>query len=243
MIAIMNLSKSMTGVPILKNISCLIPGSQTTVFLGPSGAGKTVLMKHIIGLLKPDTGQIMIDGEDITKATGKDLYRIRKKFGMLFQDSALFDSMSVAENVAFPLVHHTSLKSVQIAAIVERKLDLVGMPGTGDKFPAELSGGMRKRVALARAIVMEPQIVLFDEPTSGLDPINAASVCEMIENTQKVLGMTYVVISHDIDAALQIAHIIGVIAAGELIAFGTPPEVRRLQQPVIQAFFRKYERS
>jgi phospholipid/cholesterol/gamma-HCH transport system ATP-binding protein len=243
MIRIRDLWRSFNGEMVLKGITCDIADGGTTVFLGPSGVGKSVLIKHIVGLLRPDRGAIFIDDVDITRLRGAALRRLRKRFGVLFQDGALFDSMTVAENVAFPLRQHTRLGESEIAERVREKLAAVGMSGTEELFPAELSGGMRKRVGLARAIVMDPEIILFDEPTSGLDPLNAAAVCELITSIQRRLKKTFIVISHDIEATLEIANTIGLLEKGRLVAYGSPAEVVRAGHPFLTAFFERHERA
>lgn len=237
MIEIRGLTKTLGGKVVLDNISCIIEQRKTTVFIGPSGVGKTVLIKHIVGLIQPDAGEIIVDGVDITKLNEDELYKIRMKFGMLFQDAALFDSLSVFENVAFPLRHHTKKKEQEIAEIVERKLRQVGLPGIGDMMPAELSGGMRKRVGLARALALDPEIVLFDEPTSGLDPVMADTVDRLIKKTQEELGITFIVISHDIASTFQIAHNIGMIYQGRLIEYGPKEQIQNSQNPILRQFF------
>ena len=237
MIEIRGLTKSLGGRRVLDNVTCTIEQRKTTVFIGPSGVGKTVLIKHIVGLLQPDAGEILVDGVDITKLGEDELYKIRQKFGMLFQDAALFDSMTVFENVAFPLHHHTQKNEREIEEIVERKLRQVGMPGIGQKMPAELSGGMRKRVGLARALALDPEIVLFDEPTSGLDPVMADTVDKLVKQTQKDLGITFIVISHDIASTFQIAHNIGMIYQGRLIEYGPKEKIQNSQNPILRQFF------
>ncbi len=237
MIRIKGLSKSLGGRKILDGITCVIEQRKTTVFIGPSGVGKTVLIKHIVGLIEPDEGEIWVDDVNITELSEDELYEVRKKFGMLFQDAALFDSMTVFENVAFPLRHHTRKKDKEIADIVERKLRQVGLPGIGAKLPSELSGGMRKRVGLARALALDPEIVLFDEPTSGLDPVMADTVDKLIKRTQDELGITFIVISHDISSTFQIAHNIGMIYEGRLIEYGPREQVENSQNPILRQFF------
>jgi phospholipid/cholesterol/gamma-HCH transport system ATP-binding protein len=237
LIRICGLTKWLGGKKVLDNITCTIEQQKTTVFVGPSGVGKTVLIKHIVGLLQPDEGEIFVDGTEITRLSEDELYEVRMKFGMLFQDAALFDSMTVFENVAFPLRHHTKKKEREIQEIVEYKLRQVGMPGIGYMMPAELSGGMRKRVGLARALALDPEIVLFDEPTSGLDPVMADTVDKLIAQTQKKLGITFVVISHDIASTFQIAHNIGVMYEGRLIEYGRKEQVRNSQNPILRQFF------
>ncbi len=230
--------KTFRGQKVLDNLNLEIPRGRTTVIIGRSGGGKSVTLKHMIGLLRPDRGQILVDGEDIAGLDKKGLKRVRRRFGMLFQEGALFDSMTVGENVAFPLVEHTELGRQEIEARVAEMLSVVGLPDTQGKMPAELSGGMRKRVGLARALILEPEIVLFDEPTSGLDPIMAEAIDQLIFDTQRASGRTYVVISHDIQATFEIAHYIAVLYEGRIIAFGTPEQIRVNRNPFLIQFLR-----
>ena len=187
MIEIRGLHKSFGALKVLRGVTLQIPKGKTTVILGRSGGGKSVLLKHIIGLIRPDRGTILIDEVDITRLGDKDLNEMRKKFGMLFQEAALFDSMNVGANVAFPLRAHTKLNDKDIRRIVAQKLDQVGLPGLEEKMPAELSGGMKRRVGLARALALDPEIVLFDEPTTGLDPPMAEAIDKLIIETQRRL--------------------------------------------------------
>ncbi len=235
-IRIIDLYKSFSGNKVLDGLSLEIERSMITFIIGRSGGGKSVLLKHIIGLLKPDNGHIYLDDEDIAALGDRGLNRIRHRFGMLFQDAALFDSMSVGENVAFPLREHTRLKSKEIFNLVREKLSLVGLEGVENMMPSEISGGMRKRVGLARAMILEPEILLFDEPTTGLDPIMCEQVDELIVETQEKLGATSIVISHDIPATLRIAHKVAMIYQGKIVAYGKPEEIKNLDHPVVQQF-------
>lgn len=237
MIEYIGVSKSFGGLKVLEDISCAIPDSRITVFIGPSGVGKSVLMKMLVGLEKPDEGFVRIDGEDVTRMDERRLYRLRRRMGMLFQDGALLDSMTAGENVAFPMRRHTGMTEAEIARSVAQKLSLVGMPGCEDKWPSELSGGMRKRVGLARAIALDPAIVLFDEPTSGLDPLMADAIDELILDMQRKLGCTFVVISHDIPGTYKIADRVGVLYDTRLIAYGEKEEVYRSRDPILVKFF------
>jgi phospholipid/cholesterol/gamma-HCH transport system ATP-binding protein len=221
---------------VLKGVSLNFSKGKLTYILGSSGAGKSVLIKHILGLLKPDQGQIWVDGEEVTKMPWRDLPQLRLKFGMLFQNSALFDGMTVYENVAFPLREHTRLKETEIADKVKHTLQILGMPTGFDKFPNELSGGMRKRVGLARAIIREPSILLYDEPTTGLDPVTRTTVDELIETLKRELKLTSIVISHDIPSALLLADEIAFLHQGEIVFFGTPSEFRQSTHEAIQGF-------
>ncbi|MBI2061525.1 MAG: ABC transporter ATP-binding protein [Nitrospirae bacterium] len=226
-IRIRNVTKILKGKTVLSDVTLDIPGGKTTVVIGQSGVGKSVLVKHIVGLMKPDRGSVFVGDVEVNSLDDRALNRLRKKFGMLFQGGALFGSMSVGENVAFPLVKHTQLKDTEIRDIVAEKLRLVGMPGTEHYNPSELSGGMRKRVALARAIVMDPEVVVFDEPTSGLDPVTSDAIDRLILDTQARLGITYIVISHDIKSTFKIAHTIGMLYQSKLVAYGPKDEIRK----------------
>ena len=236
MIKLVDLHKSFGKQKILDGLDLDIEEGKTTVIIGRSGGGKSVLLKHIIGLLRPERGQILIDGTDITKLNDRALNEIRKKFGMLFQEAALFDSMTVGENVAFPLREHTTMKEKEIRETVADRLRSVGLTGVEEKMPSELSGGMRKRVGLARAIAMRPQIVLFDEPTTGLDPVMTEAINRLIIDTQKNLNLTCVVISHDIRSTFEIGHRIAMLYEGKIIENGTPEELRGSQNPVTLQF-------
>lgn len=221
---------------VLNDVSLSVRRSKTRVVLGMSGSGKSVLMKHAIGLLMPDRGKVFIDGEDIGSLDAAALLRVRRKFGMVFQQSALFDSMTVAQNVAFPLEEHSHMSPGQIAEKVHEKLSLVGLEKMGHKLPADLSGGMRKRVALARAVVLEPACVLYDEPTTGLDPLTTDQVDTMIMDAQRALSVTSVVISHDIGSALRVADDIAVIDGGRIIEDCTPAELMESKHPFVKKF-------
>lgn len=241
MIQIVGLHKTFGENKVLTGINLTIPEGSTCVILGGSGSGKTVLMKHMIGLLKPDSGKVIVDGEDIVPMGDTELERVRRKFGMVFQAAALFDSMNVYENVSFPLREHTRLSEEEMRAIVRAKLDVVGLPpSVEDKFPADLSGGMRKRVGLARAVVMEPKIVLYDEPTTGLDPITTDYVDEMILAAQARLKVTSVVISHDIASAFSVGNYIAFLSKGLIIEFGPPEQLRDSEHPVVKNFLQTW---
>jgi len=240
MIEIRELHKTLGGKEVLKGVNLSIYRGCTTVILGRSGAGKSVLLKHIIGLILPDEGSIIIDGKDITKMSRKELLGIRKKFGMLFQESALFDSLSVFENVAFPLWEHTKLLEEEIEKVVRDKLYQVGLEESDwNKYPSELSGGMKKRVALARALVLDPEIVLCDEPTSGLDPITAFTIEELILELQRNLSKTFVVITHDLKTALAIGDRIALLEEGKIEMEGRVEEVLKSGHPLIEAYLKR----
>ncbi|MCU0698622.1 MAG: ABC transporter ATP-binding protein [Myxococcaceae bacterium] len=237
MIQIVDLHKSFGSHHVLSGITLDVPAGSTLVILGGSGSGKTVLMKHMIGLLKPDSGRVVVDGEDIVPLGPEGLERMRRKFGMVFQAAALFDSMTVFENVSFPLrEHRKELSEEQIRALVKEKLGIVGLKNVEEKYPADLSGGMRKRVGLARAIVLDPKIVLYDEPTTGLDPITTDYVDEMILDAKKELGVTSVVISHDIASAFKVADNIAFLYQGNIVDQGHPSKLRHSEHPAVKLF-------
>lgn len=236
MIEVEALFKAFGDRPVLEGVSLQVPVGSTAVILGGSGSGKTVLMKHMIGLLKPDSGVVRIEGEDIVPLDARELPRVRRKFGMVFQGAALFDSMTVYENVAFPLVEHHTVSTDEAREIVRRKLAVVGLKGIEDKLPADLSGGMRKRVGLARAIVLDPKIVLYDEPTTGLDPITTDYVDEMILEAKRELGVTSVVISHDIASAFKVADNVAFLHGGRIVAQGSPEQLRESKVPQLVDF-------
>jgi phospholipid/cholesterol/gamma-HCH transport system ATP-binding protein len=236
MIKLIDIHKSFGKQKVLDGIDLQIEEAKTTVIIGRSGGGKSVLLKHIIGLLRPDHGQVLVDGTDIAKLGDRDLNEIRKKFGMLFQEAALFDSMTVGENVAFPLREHTRMKEKEIRETVADRLRSVGLTGVEEKMPSELSGGMRKRVGLARAIAMRPQIVLFDEPTTGLDPVMTEAINRLIIDTQKKFNFTCVVISHDIQSIFEIGDRIAMLYEGKIIEYGTPEELQASRNPVTVQF-------
>jgi phospholipid/cholesterol/gamma-HCH transport system ATP-binding protein len=236
MIRLINVNKSFKSQQVLRDVNLIIPTGQTTVIIGRSGGGKSVLLKHIMGLIRPDSGEIWIDDEEINRLNQRNLYRVRRRFGMLFQEGALFDSMSVGENVAFPIREHKRMSHSEIEKLVAEKLALVGLQEIENKLPSELSGGMRKRVALARAMALDPDIMLFDEPTTGLDPIMTASIDHLIIETQKRFQMTCVVISHDIQSVFRIAHNIVMLYEGKIIEGGTPEVFRQSENKIIQDF-------
>jgi phospholipid/cholesterol/gamma-HCH transport system ATP-binding protein len=236
MISVRDLWKAFGSNQVLSGVNLEVEEGSTCVVLGGSGSGKTVLMKHMIGLLKPDRGQVIIDGEDIVPLDEQELQRVRRKFGMVFQGSALFDSMTVQENVAFALREHSPLSEEEIRAKVREKLAIVGLRDVEDRYPADLSGGMRKRVGLARAIVLDPKIVLYDEPTTGLDPITTDYVDEMIVTAKTELGVTSVVISHDIASSFKVADQVAFLYQGKIVAHGPPAELRNSQHPELKHF-------
>ncbi|HTO99513.1 MAG TPA: ABC transporter ATP-binding protein [Myxococcales bacterium] len=236
-IDVQDLYKAFAGFEVLKGINLKMMEGTTTVVLGGSGSGKTVLMKHIMGLFKPDRGRVLVDGENVSTMRRQDLAVFRQRMGMVFQSSALFDSMTVGDNVAFPLrEHNEGLSETEILERVKQKLAVVDLHDVEQKYPAELSGGMRKRVGLARAIIRDPKIVLYDEPTTGLDPITTESVDEMIIHARERLRVTSVVISHDIGSAFHIGDHIAVINEGRIVEEGTPAQVRKTNEPFTRQF-------
>lgn len=234
MIEIRHLKKSFDGKLVLKNVNLIIHDGGTLVIIGCSGCGKTVLLRSIIGLIKPDKGEILLNGEDISLMARRDLFRIRKKFGMLFQGAALFDSMTVEDNIGLALREHTNLNPEEIRKKVGEKLEVVGLPGIEKKKPAELSGGMKKRVGLARALIMEPEIVLFDEPTAGLDPILADAINNLILETNRKLNITSIIVTHDMASALKIGDRIAMLSDGRIIFEGTPAEINKNQNKIVR---------
>jgi len=235
-IGIRGLKKSFGPKRVLDSLDLDIARGETLVVIGRSGCGKSVLLKHITGLVRPDAGEILFEGEDMTRFDRKKLFQMRMHFGMLFQSSALFDSMTVGENVALPLRKHSGLGDDEIMRIVGAKLDLVGLTGVLDQYPAEMSGGMKKRIGLARAVAMDPQVVLYDEPTTGLDPIMAAVINELIRTLQRELKVTSIVVTHDIKSAYHVGDRLAMLHEGRIIHSGTPDEVRRSDDPVIRQF-------
>ena len=236
MIKIINLRKSFGDKKVLDGVDLEIEKGKITVIIGRSGEGKSVLIKHIIGLLKPDSGQILLDDQDITAMSELDFQEVLKRFGMLFQGAALFDSMTVSENVGFALKEHTDMSDEDILKVVTEKLRRVGLVNVEDMMPSELSGGMKKRVGLARAIVMDPEIVLFDEPTTGLDPIMSDSVADLVLETQRALKTTYILITHDIPFSYKIADKMAMLHEGRIIEQGTVEELKASTNPIIRQF-------
>jgi phospholipid/cholesterol/gamma-HCH transport system ATP-binding protein len=225
-IVLKGVRKTFGSQDVLKGIDLVCRRNETTVIIGGSGAGKTTLLRLIVALEKPSAGEIFIDGEDIVPMNETQLNRVRKKFGMVYQYAALLDSSTVLENVAFPLVEHTRLSSKEMRAKVVDKLRILGLDeGVLTRFPAELSGGMRKRVGLARALMLDPPIVVYDEPTSGLDPITSRTVDDLIEETRERFGVTSLVISHDIASCFRIAHQAILLIQGRIVARGAPDEL------------------
>lgn len=238
MIRVVGLHKSFGRQQVLKGVNLEIAAGKITTIVGTSGCGKTVLLKHLNALLLPDAGQVLVDDVDITRLRQKDLYKVRERFGFLFQGAALLDSLTIFDNVAFPLREKTTLGENEIRKRVEERLEQVGLEGMGYKYPGELSGGMKKRAGLARALVTNPDIVLFDEPTTGLDPILAASIHQLIARTQQTFGFTAVVISHTIPQVFEISDCVALLANGVIEEFKPTKEFRTSQNPLVQQFIK-----
>jgi phospholipid/cholesterol/gamma-HCH transport system ATP-binding protein len=236
MIEVRNLDKSFGTKRVLHGTNLTISPGESLAVIGQSGCGKSVLLKHFIGLLKPDAGEVIVEGEDIWRVSQERLYEIREKFGILFQAAALFDSMTVSENISLGLREHTSMDNGEIERRVADCLAMVGLPGTEDLKPAELSGGMKKRVGLARAIAMKPKYVLYDEPTTGLDPIAADAINDLIIRLNEQLKVTTVVVTHDIVSTYKVADRIVMLHDGKIIYSGTPAETRNTDNPIVRQF-------
>lgn len=239
MIRFVDVHKSFGENQVLRGLNLEIKKGETLVIIGQSGSGKSVLLKHMIGLLRPDRGQIYINGVDVTALREeKELYAIRKKFAMLFQGAALFDSMTVAQNVSFGLERYTTHPPEKINKIVTECLDIVGLRNVEHLMPFELSGGMKKRVGLARAIAYNPEIILYDEPSTGIDKIRANAINDLINRLKEELNVTSVVITHDMDSTFKVADRIGMLYQGEIIEIGTPEAIKRSKNPFVQQFIR-----
>jgi phospholipid/cholesterol/gamma-HCH transport system ATP-binding protein len=238
MIEIIDLHKSFDGQEVLGGVNLKISEKELIAIIGESGGGKSVLLKHLIGILKPDKGKILVEDEDITELSGRELDQIRGKFGVVFQGGALFDSLTIYDNIAFPLKERTKLSRQEIDEKVKETLEDVGLKGIEKKYPAEISGGMKKRVALARALITEPKIVLFDEPTTGLDPIILHSIHKFIMETHKKYGFTGVMISHDIPEIFHVVDRIAFLYKGTIEVVGTPKEIRTSSDRVVKQFIR-----
>jgi phospholipid/cholesterol/gamma-HCH transport system ATP-binding protein len=236
MIKVENLCNRYGSITTADNISCEFEDKKVTVILGGSGSGKSTLLKQMVGLAKPDSGRILFDGKDVTTLSKHEIYELRKQMGMLFQGSALFNSLDIYENIAFPLREHTSLSESVIKTIIKIKLEMVGLRGVERMLPTQLSGGMTKRVGLARAIVLDPKVVFYDEPTSGLDPISSGVINKLIVDLNRKLGVTSIVVSHDIESSFQIADKMIILFYGNLIAQGTPEEIKNSDDPKVRQF-------
>jgi len=235
-ISVQHVDKTLGGKPVLRDLSIDVERGESLVIVGGSGQGKSVTLKHIIGLMRPDRGHIIIAGSDICSMTEQELNRYRRHFGMAFQEGALFDSMSVFENIAFPLRRHTKMTEPEIRARVEECLDQVHLHGVETKRPSELSGGMRRRVGFARAISLKPEILLFDEPTTGLDPVISDVIAELIVEMDQTLNTTTVSITHDMKVAFKIADRVAMLHKGHIVEEGTPEEFQRSTNPIVQQF-------
>jgi phospholipid/cholesterol/gamma-HCH transport system ATP-binding protein len=235
-VSIQHVTKRFGGHTVLQDITFDVPRGKTSAILGPSGTGKSVLLKTIIGLLRPEAGQIFVDGEPIVGMREKQLLRVRRKFGVLFQDGALFGSMSLYDNIAFPLVEHTHKTDSEIREVVLRRAELVGLVAHLQKFPAEVSGGMRKRAGLARALVLDPEIIFFDEPDSGLDPVRVAYLDSLVNTAQAETGATFFIISHNIESVKRTAHYLGLLFRSRLVAFGAKDLMINSKDPIVQQF-------
>jgi phospholipid/cholesterol/gamma-HCH transport system ATP-binding protein len=235
-IELKHVSKRFGRLVVLDDFSLSVERGKCLVIIGPSGTGKSVMLKHIVGLLCPDSGQVWYDGRRIDQMSQRELMAVRTEFGFLFQMGALFDSMTVAQNVAFPLVEHSDKRSREVRDVAEQKLAMVGLPGTGSKMPMEMSGGQRKRVALARAIALDPKVILYDEPTTGLDPIRSDVINELIIKLQRELNVTSVVVTHDMQSAMKVADRIVMLTRGRIVFDGTPDQLRDNEDPVVRRF-------
>jgi phospholipid/cholesterol/gamma-HCH transport system ATP-binding protein len=242
MIEIKNLKKKFGDNEILKGVNLTIDKGVTLVIIGRSGCGKSVLLKHIIGLLKPDEGEILIEGRDITKMNEKEIYSIRKQFGFLFQGAALFDSMNVEENIGLALKENTNMKKSEIAEIVAEKLEMVGLPDIQKMKPSDLSGGMKKRVSLARSLATNPEYILYDEPTTGLDPVMSDQIDELIKELAEKLNVTSIVVTHDIFSVYDVADKVAMMHQGKIYFEGTPKELTETNDQLIRDFLNRTDK-
>jgi phospholipid/cholesterol/gamma-HCH transport system ATP-binding protein len=238
MIKVEGLTKSFGGQAVLRGVDLEVPDGSITIIIGRSGGGKSVFLRHLLGLVRPDAGRIVIDGVDVTGITGRAFDRVRERYGVVFQGGALFDSLTCAGNVAFPLREKTRLPRAEIAARVARGLEQVGLGDVGDKYPAEVSGGMRKRVAIARALVTEPAVVFFDEPTTGLDPILVNTIHGLIGELHRRLRFTAVVVSHEIPEIFALADTVAMLHEGRIVEIGLPAAIQASSNPIVRQFIR-----
>jgi len=243
LIEIRGLHKTFEGNHVLRGVDLGVRAGETLVVLGPSGCGKSVLLKHIIGLLRPDRGAVLFEGRDIGRMTYRELAEVRKRFGMVFQGAALFDSMTVGENVGLPLAEHRGMKGAELEAVVERKLELVGLAGVQRLSPAQISGGMKKRAALARAIALDPAVVLYDEPTTGLDPVMAEQINVLIRDLQQKLRTTSVAVTHDIHSAEFIGTRVALMDEGRIAFVGATSELRTTDNEAVRNFIARGRRG
>lgn len=236
MIKVVDVYKSFNGYKVLRGVNLRVKNGQSLALIGGSGQGKSILLKHIIGLIKPDQGKVLINDQDIGRVRGKLLKQLKERFGIVFQGGALFDSLTVFENVAFPLREKTKLKDSAISDKVYNELARVRLSGAENKYPSEISGGMKKRAALARCLITNPQIVLFDEPTAGLDPLIGKAIHKLIQDCQKSLNFTSVIVTHEIPAIFSIVDRVAMLFEGKIIAEGTPDEIQTSTDPVVHQF-------
>jgi phospholipid/cholesterol/gamma-HCH transport system ATP-binding protein len=236
MIELRGLWKSFGPKEVLRGVDLTIMDGQATTIIGRSGSGKSVILKHIIGLVRPDRGEVLVDGKDLARLNYEELSEVRRRFGMLFQMAALFDSMTVGENIGLGLKEHTSMKPGEISTRVEERLKMVGLPGIQELKPSSLSGGMRKRVGLARAIAMDPHYVLYDEPTTGLDPVTADAINVLIRDLQEQLGITSIVVTHDMKSAEYVSDRVCMLHDGMIVFDGTFDEIKASPDPIVQQF-------
>ncbi|MGH9029530.1 MAG: ABC transporter ATP-binding protein [Acidimicrobiales bacterium] len=235
-ISVRGVTKSFGSHTVLQDVTFDVPRGKTTAIMGPSGTGKSVLLKLIIALLKPDTGQISVEGDPIVGVSERNVFKIRRKFGVLFQDGALFGSMSLYDNIAFPLREHTKKTEREIRGIVLTKAELVGLVAHLSKLPGEVSGGMRKRAGLARALVLDPKIILFDEPDSGLDPVRVAYLDDLVNTAQHETGATFFIITHNIESVMRTADYMGLLYRSRLVAFGSKDAMTSSTDPIVKQF-------
>ena len=243
MIEIRDLKKSFDENQVLLGVNLVINKGETLVIIGRSGCGKSVLLKHIIGLLKPDEGQIIIEGRDIAKISIKELYKLRAKFGFLFQGAALFDSMDVGDNVGLALQENTRMKPEEIKKVVAEKLELVGLPGTEKMKPSDLSGGMKKRVSLARSLATDPEYILYDEPTTGLDPVMSDAIDDLIKELTMKLKVTSIVVTHDIFSVYEVADKVAMMNDGKIYFYGTPQELIKSEDILVKDFLHRTQKK
>ncbi len=238
MIKVEGLCKAFHGQAVLRGVDLEVPDGSITAIIGRSGGGKSVLLKHLLGLLRPDAGRVIVDGVDLTELSGRAIDRVRERYGVVFQGGALFDSMTCAQNVAFPLREKTRLRRAEIAGRVATALAQVDLEDIGSKYPEEISGGMRKRVAIARALVIEPEIVFFDEPTTGLDPILVNSIHRLIVDLHRRHRFTAVMVSHEIPGVFEVAHTVGMLHEGRIVEVGPSAAMQASTNAVVQQFIR-----
>jgi phospholipid/cholesterol/gamma-HCH transport system ATP-binding protein len=238
MIKVSGLRKSFHGHAVLNGLDLEVPAGSITIIIGRSGGGKSVFLKHLLGLLRPDSGHIEVDGLDVTRLRGRALDEVRKRYGVVFQGGALFDSMTCRDNVAFPLREKLRLSTAEIRAQVDTALERVGLAGIGNKYPEEVSGGMRKRVAIARALVTEPEIVFFDEPTTGLDPVLVNTIHRLILELHRRSKFTAVMVSHEIPEIFEIADRVGMLHQGRIVEQGPPAAIQESANPIVRQFIR-----